>query len=117
MPVKIIKNKAFSVVEAMIVVIIIGILAAFAIPAFQKVHSSSQDKAVLNNARQLAAASEQYFFENSVHSVSFVDLIGTKRYVKAFVVVAGESYPQRFERGETITITGVAGCRTVTYSP
>jgi type IV pilus assembly protein PilA len=40
----------------MIVVVIIGLLAAMAIPAFQKVRTGSQDKTVLNNARQLSAA-------------------------------------------------------------
>ena len=59
-------SRGFTLVEIMIVVVIIGLLAAMAFPAFQKVRQSSQDKAVLNNARQLSAAADQYFLENGV---------------------------------------------------
>ena len=60
--------KGFTLVEIMIVVVIIGLLAAMAIPAFQKVRTNSQDKAVLNNARQLSAGADQYYLENGVSS-------------------------------------------------
>ena len=109
--------KGFTLVEIMIVVVIIGLLAAMAIPAFQKVRQASQDKAVLNNARQLSGAADQYYLENGVSSVTMSNLIGTSNYVKALNLVANETYPAGFTQGITITIAGVAGVRTITYAP
>lgn len=110
-------NRGFTLVEIMIVVVIIGLLAAMAIPAFQKVRQSSQDKAVLNNARQLSGAADQYFLENGVSTAALTDLVGSDKYVKAVNTVASETYPTNFTQGITITISGVAGQRTVTYAP
>jgi type IV pilus assembly protein PilA len=110
-------SQGFTLVEIMIVVVIIGLLAAMAIPAFQKVRQSSQDKAVMNNARQLAAAADQYFLENGVTFVTQGSLIGATNYVKALNLVANETYPGGFTQGITITIGGVAGARTITYAP
>jgi type IV pilus assembly protein PilA len=111
-------NKGFTLVEIMIVVVIIGLLAAMAIPAFQKVRASSQDKAVLNNLRQLSAAADQYFLENGVSTVTTAELVGTNssQYVKAIQTVAKESYPTGISQGLGVTATGVAGARTVTYT-
>jgi len=110
-------NKGFTLVEIMIVVVIIGLLAAMAIPAFQKVRQNSQDKAVLNNARQLSAAADQYYLEQGVSSVDSSNLVGATNYVKALNTVAKETYPAGFTQGTTVTITGVAGARTITYAP
>ena len=110
-------SKGFTLVEIMIVVVIIGLLAAMAIPAFQKVRQSSQDKAVLNNARQLAAAADQYYLENGVSSVTRGSLVGSTNYVKALNLVANETYPDGYTQGTTITVDAIAGQRTITYAP
>lgn len=114
---KIQSSKGFTLVEIMIVVVIIGLLAAMAIPAFQKVRTASQDKAVLNNMRQLAAAADQYYLENGATTVNQTNLIGPTNYVKSLSTVAFELYPTTFTQGTTITVTNVANSRVLTYAP
>jgi type IV pilus assembly protein PilA len=104
-------------VEIMIVVVIIGLLAALAIPAFQKMSARSQDTSVLNSARQLSNAADQYYMEHGVTTVAFTQLIGPDKFIKNLVPVANETYPSFYTQGVTITVSGVSGARTVTYAP
>ena len=108
-------KKGFTLVEIMIVVVIIGLLAAMAIPAFQKVRTSSQDKAVTNNMRQLGAAADQYFLEQGVASAQITSLIGSSAYVKVLSTVANESYPLFFTQATPVIVSGVSSARTLTY--
>ena len=108
-------SKGFTLVEIMIVVVIIGLLAAMAIPAFQKVRTASQDKAVTNNIRQLGAAADQYFLENGVSSADVTSLVGSSAYIKALSTVANETYPLSYTQGTPISVSGIAGARTITY--
>ena len=89
-------KKGFTLVEIMIVVVIIGLLAAMAIPAFNKVRDTSQSKAIINNLRQIASAADQYFLETGATQATVTDLIGTDKYVKSIKTVAGESYSAVF---------------------
>jgi prepilin-type N-terminal cleavage/methylation domain-containing protein len=59
-----INQAAFTLVEIMIVVAIIGLLAAIAIPNFVKARATSQANACINNLRQIDGAAQEFALEN-----------------------------------------------------
>ena len=58
------RKKGFTLVEIMIVVAIIGLLAAIAVPSFLKARDSARRNACISNMRMIADAKDQYVLEN-----------------------------------------------------
>jgi type IV pilus assembly protein PilA len=58
------RHAAFTLVEIMIVVVIIGLLAAMAIPAFQRVQEASQNSRFISDLRTFAQGFETYATKN-----------------------------------------------------
>lgn len=92
------KRSAFTLVEIMIVVAIIGLLAAIAIPNFVKARGTAQKNACINNLRQIDGAKEQWALENRVATgtaVTETGPTGVNAYIKGEqrpVCPAGGSY-------------------------
>ena len=82
-------NKGFTLVEIMIVVLIIGILMAIAIPNFMSARARSQTSTCIANLKQIESAKEQWAMVNkkgATDSPVSSDLVGgaTDGYLKSY---------------------------------
>ena len=67
------KKSGFTLVEIMIVVAIIGLLAAIGIPSMQKARDNSRAKACVNNLRMIAAGTEQHMMDNNATTATLAE--------------------------------------------
>jgi len=75
-------NKGFTLLEIMIVVVIIGFLAAIAIPAFLSVRNKAQSTRCVDNLRNISNAKDQWAIENMANSGDSVFQANITPYLK-----------------------------------
>lgn len=79
--------------NALILIVVIGLLAAMAIPAFQNVRQASITMTCVNHLRQLDAAAEQYSLENGKAPTELSDIVGSgKPVARMLLCPAGGEY-------------------------
>ncbi len=83
------KAAGFTLVEIMIVVAIIGLLAAIAIPNFVRARQTSQTNACINNLRIIDAATQQWALESGQQSTAPV----TSANIVAYLGRSGSVMP------------------------
>jgi prepilin-type N-terminal cleavage/methylation domain-containing protein len=79
------RRSAFTLVEIMIVVAIIGLLAAIAIPNFIKAREASQKNACIANLKQIDGAKNTWALEQKKVNADVPvdsDLFGTTLYIR-----------------------------------
>jgi prepilin-type N-terminal cleavage/methylation domain-containing protein len=77
------RTGGFTLVEIMIVVAIIALLAAIAVPNFLRARKRSQATRILEDLRMLDAAVDQYAIETNKASGAAVAFADVKNYLKA----------------------------------
>ena len=77
------RRGGFTLVEIMIVVAIIALLAAIAVPGFLRARKRSQASRILNDLRLIDSAVDQYAIENNKASGSTVNIQDWTAYLKA----------------------------------
>jgi prepilin-type N-terminal cleavage/methylation domain-containing protein len=76
------KRAGFTLVEIMIVVAIIALLAAIAVPGFLRARKRSQASKILNDLRMIDSAVDQYAIETGKKSGDVIDVTDWTNYVK-----------------------------------
>src|SRR5216110_2055739 len=75
-------QKGFTLVEIMIVVAIIALLAAIAVPGFMRARKRSQASRILNDLRIIDSALDQYAIETNRTTGATVNIADWTNYLK-----------------------------------
>jgi prepilin-type N-terminal cleavage/methylation domain-containing protein len=99
------RSSGFTLVEIMIVVAIIGLLAAIALPNAVHARTISQGKACINNLRQIDGAIQQWAMENKQTANAPVTEADVTPYLKRSVVCpsGGTTFSDSYQLADVST--------------
>ena len=113
------KNRGgFTLVEIMIVVAIIALLAAIAVPNFLRARKRSQATRILEDLRMIDAAIDQYAIENNKKEGDSVSWAGVQGYLKTGSSLHASNHLDMLggEYGATYTVDTIPKVPTSTFN-
>ena len=115
---KLSKNRGgFTLVEIMIVVAIIALLAAIAVPNFLRARKRSQASRVLEDLRMIDSATDQYAIENNLTTGTTVTWAQIQSYLKTGTVLYTSGGNDLFGNSYgTFTVDTVPKVNTTTFN-